>query len=160
MIEQIRKQIMDELNQLQHELEVTLPRQIEIARGHGDLSENADYSAALERRDFCKARMGQLMRRSAMLQDIKEEDIPTGVAGLGSLVTVRDLEDNEEETVELVMSGGESRDASATQVTIGSPFGKALKGHVAGEDVDITLPFGTRKVKILKLQTIHDLLNK
>jgi len=53
MIEHIRKKIIDELSQLKYELEVTLPKAIEIARGHGDLSENADYSAALERRDFC-----------------------------------------------------------------------------------------------------------
>lgn len=155
MIELVRKKIIAELEQLNHELEVTLPKAIEIARGHGDLSENADYSAALERRDFCQARVRQLLQRSAMLQDVKEEDIRVGEVGLGSLVTVLDCEDNEEEQVELVVGGSEVKPG---QVTIGSPYGRALKGHRAGDEVDITLPFGTRKVKITKLTTIHELV--
>lgn len=155
MIDAIRKKMIDELTQLDHELEVVLPKAIEIARGHGDLSENADYSAALERRDFCQSRVRHLLQQVAMLQEVKEEDIPVGEAGLGSLVTLLDCEDNEEEQVELVVGGGETK---AGQVTIGSPYGRALKGHKVGDEVAITLPFGTRTVKIIKLKTIHEIV--
>jgi len=66
-----------------------------------------------------------------------------------------DCEDNEEEQVELVVGGGETK---AGQVTIGSPYGRALKGHKVGDEVAITLPFGTRTVKITKLKTIHEIV--
>jgi len=99
--------------------------------------------------------VGQLLQRSAMLQDVKEEDIPVGVVGLGSLVTVYDNEDEEEEQIELVVGGSEIKPG---QVTISSPYGKALTGHKVGDEVAITLPFGTRMVKITGLKTIHEIV--
>jgi transcription elongation factor GreA len=62
-LDKIKKKIQDELNALEHELSVQLPKEIAVARAHGDLSENAEYKFAKERQGYVNARIGQLKRR-------------------------------------------------------------------------------------------------
>lgn len=153
MIEKVRGRMMAEVEKMRHELEHELPKIIAIARAHGDLRENADYTSALERRDFLQARMGHLIQRMSQMQNVKPEDIPEGKVGLGSTITIHDLTDDVEETLEIVISNDERKPGC---ITLASPIGRALKDRVAGEEVTVALPFGERKLKLLKLVTIHE----
>ena len=84
MIEELKKKLGAEAEKLQHELNVTLPAEIRKAVEHGDLRENSEYKAALERQQFVQARLGQLRQRLSKLSSIDISQIPTDKVGLGS----------------------------------------------------------------------------
>ena len=86
----IKKRLEEEIRTLDHELKVTLPKEIQRAREYGDLRENAEYKAAKERQSFLQARIGQLHQRLSALSLMNLDKIPKDKVGLGSTVTVRD----------------------------------------------------------------------
>src|SRR5438132_13796939 len=90
-IAKIKKKLQDEIDQLDHELNVDLPKEIAIARAHGDLSENAEYKYAKERQGFVSARLGQLKKRMGDLGMLNLNNIPHDRAGYGSRVWLRDM---------------------------------------------------------------------
>src|ERR687889_33194 len=90
MIEALKQKLGDEVEKLQHELNVTLPNEIRKAVELGDLRENSEYKAALERQQFVQARLGQLRQRLSKLSQIDMTQIPTDRVGLGSRVVVKD----------------------------------------------------------------------
>ena len=139
---------------LQHELNVTLPAEIRRAVEMGDLKENSEYKAALERQQFVQARLGQLHQRLSKLAAIDMTQIPPDRVGLGSRVVVEDERTGSRETYNLVFGDAEEFDES--QVTMSSPIGRALVGKAVGEQVFLKLPAMTRKLKVVELQTIHE----
>src|SRR6266498_5978023 len=90
MIEQLKASLGAEVERLQHELTIVLPQEIRKAVEHGDLRENSEYKAALERQQFVHARLGQLRQRLSKLSQIDITQIPSDRAGLGSKVVVED----------------------------------------------------------------------
>src|ERR1700744_570580 len=98
----IKKKLEEEIAALEYELRNELPKEILKARGHGDLSENAEYHAAKERQGMVNARLGQLRARLRELSMIDMSRIPRDRVGLGSSVTVMDLTKDEEITYRLV----------------------------------------------------------
>src|SRR5258708_11347150 len=76
-IAKIKKKLQDEIDQLDHELNVDLPKEIAVARAHGDLSENAEYKYAKERQGFVNARIAQLKKRMVNLTFLTLPKIPT-----------------------------------------------------------------------------------
>jgi hypothetical protein len=90
MIEELKQKLGAEVEKLQHELNVTLPAEIRKAVEHGDLRENSEYKAALERQQFVQARLGQLRSRLSKLSSIDMSQIPPDKVGLGSRVVVQD----------------------------------------------------------------------
>ena len=90
MIEVLKKTLGAEAEKLQHELNVILPAEIRKAVEHGDLRENSEYKAALERQQFVQARLGQLRQRLSKLSSIDIAQIPSDKVGLGSEVIVED----------------------------------------------------------------------
>src|SRR3990170_3588075 len=102
MIEQLKKQLGEEAERLQHELSVTLPFEIRRAVEMGDLRENSEYKAALERQQLVQARLGQLHERLSKLSSIDITQIPTDKVGLGSRVVVQDQQTKAVETFLLV----------------------------------------------------------
>src|SRR5207253_8689253 len=90
MIEALKQQLGHEVEKLQYELNVTLPAEIRKAVEHGDLRENSEYKAALERQQFVQARLGQLRQRLSKLSSIDMSQIPPDRVGLGSRVVVQD----------------------------------------------------------------------
>jgi transcription elongation factor GreA len=152
MIE-LKKRLQDEIQQLEHELKVLLPKEILKAREHGDLRENAEYKTAKERQSFLQARTAQLHRRLAALNMVNLDRIPRDKVGLGSLVTV--LPEGGEETVfELVVP--EDADPTIGRISPSSPIGKCLLGHEEGDSVEVRVPSGVRTYEIRKLVTMHD----
>src|SRR3954464_1033790 len=102
MIDQLKKKLGEEAERLSHELNVVLPQEIRKAVELGDLRENSEYKAALERQQFVQARLGQLRQRLSVLSSIDMSQIPTDRVGLGSKVVVKDEQSKEQETYHLV----------------------------------------------------------
>src|ERR687889_2623607 len=102
MIEELKQKLGDEVEKLQHELNVTLPNEIRRAVEMGDLRENSEYKAALERQQLVQARLGQLHERLSKLSSIDITQIPMDKVGLGSRVVVQDQATKAVETFHLV----------------------------------------------------------
>src|SRR6202023_4447774 len=86
-LKQIKQKLQEEITALEHELSVELPKEIAVARAHGDLSENAEYKFAKERQGFVNARIGQLKRRMGDLGMLNLTNIPKDRAGYGSPIS-------------------------------------------------------------------------
>lgn len=154
MIEALKQKLAAEVEQLQHELNVVLPNEIRKAVEHGDLRENSEYKAALERQQFVQARLGQLRQRLSRLSQVDVSQIPADRVGLGSRVVVEDLRSGERETYHLVF--GDSTEFEEGHVSMGSPIGRALLGKAVGEEAVLKLPTMTRRLKVVELFTIHE----
>src|SRR5689334_23455516 len=90
MIEELKAKLEAEVGRLQYELNVTLPQEIRKAVELGDLRENSEYKAALERQQFVQARLGHLRERLSKLSAIDTAQIPSDRVGLGSRVVIED----------------------------------------------------------------------
>jgi transcription elongation factor GreA len=154
MIEEIKQKLTHEVEQLNHELNVTLPEALKKALAQGDLRENGDYHAALERQQFVHLRLSHLRSRLAKLSQIDLSKVPSDRVGLGSRVEVQDTSTKEREVYELVIP--DAMDMDKGHISVASPLGRGLLDHKRGETVTIRLPAMTRKLKILKLFTLHD----
>jgi transcription elongation factor GreA len=154
MIEALKQKLGEEVERLQHELNVTLPAEIRKAVELGDLRENSEYKAALERQQFVQARLGQLRQRLSKLSTIDIAQIPANRVGLGSRVVVEDQRTGARETYHLVF--GDAVDFEEGHVTMASPIGRALLGKAVGEVAHLRLPAGVRQLKVVDLRTIHD----
>ena len=154
MIEELKRKLGAEVEKLQHELNVTLPNEIRKAVEHGDLRENSEYKAALERQQFVQARLGQLHSRLSKLSSIDMSQIPPDRVGLGSRVVVQDEKTRDREEYHLVF--GDAVEFDEGHVTMSSPIGRALLGKCVGDEIVLRLPATTRRLKLLELQTIHD----
>ena len=159
MIEELKQKLHAEVERLNHELNFVLPKEIDKARQHGDLRENSEYKAALERQQFTVARLSHLRARLGKLSGVTATDIPRDRVGFGSRVTVQDLDSKQTEIYALTL--GEfiegSEDAAEMPVSMASPLGKALLGAKVGQKVDIALPAGRRRLKVTVLETVHDI---
>jgi transcription elongation factor GreA len=154
-MQELKKKLEDEIAALDIELRIDLPREISKARAHGDLSENAEYHAAKERQGMVNARLGQLRARLRELSMIDFSRIPRDRVGLGSSVTVLDLDKDEEVLYKLVTS--EQADVAQGCISTSSPIGHALLGKKVGDTVKFQIPGGAREFEIVRLATIHDI---
>ena len=154
MIEELKAKLGAEAEKLQHELNVVLPNEIRKAVELGDLRENSEYKAALERQQFVQARLGQLRQRLSKLSQIDIAQIPADKVGLGSEVIVEDEKTGAKETYNLVF--GDSVEYEDGHVSMSSPIGLALVGRAVGDTTILKLPAATRRLKIVGLKTIHD----
>jgi transcription elongation factor GreA len=154
MVEEIKKRLQDEINTLDYELKVTLPKEIQRAREYGDLRENAEYKAAKERQTFLQARLAQLHLRLAALAMMNLDKIPKDKVGLGSTVSVKDSASGAPITYEIVTP--EEADPTQGRISPSSPIGKCLLNHEAGDTVEVRAPSGVKEYEIVKLVTIHD----
>lgn len=154
MIEELKQKLGEEVEKLQYELNVTLPQEIRKAVELGDLRENSEYKAALERQQFVQARLGQLRMRLSKLSSIDPSQIPSDRVGLGSTVIVEDQKTHVRETYYLVF--GDAVEFEEGHVTMASPIGRALLNKAVGEMVQLRLPNMVRQLKVVDLKTIHD----
>lgn len=154
MIEALKQKLGDEVERLTHELNVVLPGEIRKAVELGDLRENSEYKAALERQAFVQARLGQLRQRLSKLSQIDIAQIPLDKVGLGSRVVVECQDTRVHETYYLVF--GDSENFDEGHVTMASPIGRALINKAVGDDVFLKLPARTRRLRIISLRTIHE----
>ena len=146
MIREMREKLGREIDELSRELNVTLPQAIAQAVELGDLRENSEYKAALER---------QLHARLNQLTQLASTEAPTDRVGLGSRVTVLDLETGETDTYVVVLA--EMMDFDAGHISLASPLGRALKDRQEGVDIALRLPNGSRRLRITEVVTIHQM---
>jgi transcription elongation factor GreA len=125
---------------------------------HGDLRENAEYKAALEKQQQVQARLGHLTRRMAELSKIDLSDIPADRVSFGSRVTVVDVRTKDKETYTVAF--GDDVDFDSGQISMASALGQALMGKQKGDSVTVQLPRGERKLKIKELTTLPQMVEK
>jgi len=154
MLEAIKQKLSDEVSQLNHELQVTLPDTLKKALANGDLKENGDYHAALERQGFVRARLSHLRSCLAKLSQVDLSKIPTDRVGLGSRVVVTDIKTGLKEKYELVIS--DAMDFDGEQISVGSTLGRGLLGKKVGEVALVELPAAIRQLKVMELKTFYD----
>jgi transcription elongation factor GreA len=151
----INKKLQDELNAIERELRVDLPKEILRAREHGDLSENAEYKAAKERQAFLEGRKAQLQKRMAALSLVNLDKIPADRAAYGSKIVLYDYEADKE--IEYTLVSPEETDVSNGLISITSPIGKSLVGKREGDDVEIITPSSRKNYEVRRLTTIHQM---
>lgn len=140
------------MQRIEYELRVTLPKEIQAALGQGDLSENAEYESAKNRQSTMQARFAQIQKRLADLSRIDVSGVPKDRAGLGSEVTVENLEGGEEILYTIVIP--ELADGNKSFVSMASPVGKALMNRRVGDTVTITIPRGTLEYEVRRIVTL------
>ena len=143
-----------ELKEIKQALLIDIPKEIALAAGQGDLSENAEYEQALAKRDMYQNKMVTLEKRIAEVASLDISRLPKSRAAYGSKVTILDLDSEEEFTYTLVLP--EELDSHPQHLSISSPIGMALVGQEEGNEVRVQIPAGVRRFEILELKTIHD----
>ena len=150
----IRQKLQQEIDTLEHELSVELPKEIAVARAHGDLSENAEYKFAKERQGFVNAKIGQLKKRMGDLGMLNLSNIPKDRSGYGSRIVVLDVQRNAEVEYKLVSS--EEADVEKGLISTTSPIGRALLNRKVGDEVQVATPAGKKEFEVMRLVTIHE----
>lgn len=153
-METVRKKLQMELDALEEELHFKLPKEIQKAREFGDLRENAEYKAAMERQSMVQARIMQVRQRLREVESIDISKLPTDSAAYGSKVVLYDIDRDEDIIYKLVTS--EESDPENGLISTVSPIGQGLMGKEEGDEVRIKTPNGWRNFEIKELTTIHD----
>ena len=150
------KRLRKEMETLKRELTVDLPKELERARAHGDLAENAEWAMAKQRQEFLRARLSNLEARVAELAMINLDSIPRDTVGLGSKVELENLDEGGCTEYEIVVP--EEVDGSHNRISLSSPLGRALIGKSRDDDIEVQTPKGKRAYLLRKLVTIHELI--
>lgn len=127
-------------------------RAIEVARGHGDLSENADYSAAKEEQGLIEAKIRELEAKIALAEVIDPTKLSGSRVKFGATVTIEDSDSGE--TQRYVIVGEHEADIKKGRISIGAPVARALIGKEIGDTVTVTSPKGKREVEVTKIEWI------
>ena len=144
------KELQDELNYLKTVREKEVAELLKEARSFGDLSENSEYDEAKKERDKLYSRMSELEEILSNYVVIEEDENDGDYIRLGSTVTVLDKEFDEEETYKIV--GSQEADPMGGAISEDSPFGQAVLGRSAGEDIVVNSPSGPVEYKILRVE--------
>lgn len=150
------KRLRKEMETLKRELTVDLPKELERARAHGDLSENAEWAMAKQRQEFLRARLANLEARVSELSMINLDSIPRDTVGLGSRVELEDLDEGGSVEYEIVVP--EEVDGGAKRISLSSPLGRSLIGKGEDDDIEVQTPRGKRSYLVKRLVTIHAIL--
>jgi transcription elongation factor GreA len=153
MKERILKRFNDEIAVLERELKIDLPKEIQRAREHGDLRENAEFKAAKERQEIVNARIGMLKKRAGEIAMMNLDRIPHDRAGFGSTVELRSTSGD---VVVYTLVMPEEADAEKGLISTSSPIGRAILNKEEGDDITVTTPGGSRRFELVKLTTIHN----
>jgi len=149
-IDKLEKEMM-ELNRL---LTVEIPKELNVAAALGDLSENAEYDAAKEKKRITESRISQIQGRIRDIKNIDISKISKTNIGLGSIVSLEDVDSGDEVTYELVVA--DQVDIDAGKISIQAPIGRALMGKSEDDEVKVVFPAGKKEFLVNKVVTIHD----
>src|SRR6202795_2508517 len=150
----IKQKLLEEIDQLSHELNVDLPKEIAVARAHGDLSENAEYKFAKERQGYVNAKISQLKKRMGDLGMLNLSNIPKDRAGYGSRLTVLDTQ--RDVKIEYKLVSTEEADVEKGLISTTSPIGKALLNRKVGDEIEVATPAGKKEFEDVRLCPLHD----
>ena len=127
-------------------------KEIEEARAHGDISENAEYAAAKERQSFIQGKIQELKNNLATSIIIDPKDLTDDRAVFWSTVTIEDV--NTEEIVKYQLVGPFESDVNENKISVTSPIGKALIGKEVGDEVKVNTPGGVREFEIVDISIL------
>jgi transcription elongation factor GreA len=125
-------------------------RAIEVARGHGDLSENADYSAAKEEQGLIEAKIRELEAKTALAEVIDPTKLSGSRVKFGATVTIEDAESGESSTYVIV--GEHEADIKKGRISIGAPLARAMIGKELNDTVTVQSPKGKREYEVTKIE--------
>lgn len=138
--------------ELQHLKQVERPKNIkaiEVARAHGDLSENAEFDAAKERQSFLEGRIAELEYKVVNAEVIDPTTLPKNKAVFASTVVLENVDTGEEVTYQLV--GQDESDIDQGRISVSSPLGKAILGKIPGDEIILQAPGGKRSYELIKI---------
>jgi len=139
-------EIEKELRDLKMNGRKSVAMKIADARGHGDLSENAEYDAAKEEQQHLELKISKLEQTLSRAKIIEAKDLPNDKIYILSRVKLIDLKTNEK--CEYLLVSPEESDFDENKISVTSPIGKALLGKTKGETVEVTVPVGVLRYKI------------
>ena len=145
--------LKEELKRLKEVERPANVKAIEIARGHGDLSENADYSAAKEEQGLIEAKIRELEAKIAMAEVIDPTKLSGTRVKFGATVTIEDSESGE--TQRYVIVGEHEADIKRGRISIGAPVARALIGKELGDTVTVTTPKGKREYEVSEVEWLE-----
>lgn len=125
---------------------------IEVARAHGDLSENAEYTAAKEKQSFIEGRIAEIESKLALAQVIDPATLSGDRVVFGATVTLQDTNTEEEVTYQIV--GLDEADLKAGKISVTSPMARAMIGKHEGDEFTMKSPKGDRDYEIVRVQFI------
>lgn len=143
------RRLQEELKNLVRVERPKVVQDIAEARSHGDISENAEYDAAKDRQGFVEGRIQELNDKIARAQVIEPSSIKSEKIVFGATVTLFDIDTEKEVTYQIV--GEDEADIKHSKISITSPVGRALIGHVEDEEVRIVVPSGIKVYEIAKI---------
>ena len=136
------KKLEQELDNLRTVKRKEVADKIKVARGYGDLSENAEYDAAKEEQAIVEARIADLEATLKVARIIDDNDLSQDTVSIGMRVKILAVGDDEDEAEEYDITGSTEADMDYNRISDESPVGAALVGHKAGDEVEVTLPNG------------------
>jgi len=146
------RRLKEELDELSTTGREAIAERIKAAREHGDIRENAEYDAAKNEQGLMEARIRRI-REMLRDPDIVETPLEAEAVGPGMLVTVRPVDDDEDdEETYLLAEHAEERAPGARTVTTSSPLGSALLGRVAGDEVSVEAPGGSFRYEVVSFE--------
>jgi transcription elongation factor GreA len=143
------EKMREELEYLKTKKRRNISAEIKKAREHGDISENAEYDAAKEAQAANEARIAEIEGKLQHVRIIDNENIPKDEALIGATVELKDLDSGEE--IKYMLVSEEEADYDQGKISVTSPVGKGLLGHKEKETVEIEIPAGILKYKIIKI---------
>ncbi len=144
------EQLKKELERLKSVERPRIVKEIEVARAHGDLSENAEYQYAKEQQGLIEARIREIEDKLARAQVIDVTKVKTDKVVFGSTVTIYEINEEKEYTYKIV--GDDEADISKGKISISAPIARGLIGKEEGDEVKIKTPGGVREFEIVKIE--------
>ncbi len=141
--------LKEELTRLQKELP-EVRQAVAEAREHGDLKENGEYIAGRERQGFLVGRIGEIKGKMNRADIIDCTKIECDVAAFGTVVSLLDLDSDEKITYQLL--GPDDADFSTGSISIDSPVGRSILGHIIGDKISVTIPRGDRHFEVMGIE--------
>ncbi|HEY5723270.1 MAG TPA: transcription elongation factor GreA [Allosphingosinicella sp.] len=145
------ERLTNEVRHLKSVERIAIIEAIEVARGHGDLSENAEYHAAKERQGHVEAQIAEMEDRLSRAMVVDPKSLSGDKVIFGA--TVR-LKDEDGKTVTYQVVGQTEADAKIGRISYSSPLGRALIGRSVGDDVEVSAPSGDKYYEIKKIEFI------
>lgn len=144
------EELKERLEYLKTTKRYEVAERLKIARGYGDLSENAEYEEAKQEQGFVEGEINELEAMIRNVEVLSEDEIKTDVISIGSIVKLLDTDFDEEEEYRIV--GSAEANIKEGKLSNESPVGKALLGHKIGETVVVEVPAGKVNYKILEIR--------